>query len=89
MEMRIRRLPAGLVEFSTRLLREAPRGSEPAPEPGGMVRMCSWCKRVLLDDWVEIDEAVRRLGLFELEQPPRVTHTICRECLGEIRKGIR
>ncbi len=52
----------------------APRGNE-------LLAMCSWCKRVHLDEWVEPEDAVRRLGLFAGGSVPRITHGACPVCV--------
>ncbi len=51
---------------------------EPATE-GTPLRMCSWCRRVDLggDYWVEAEEAILILKLFEADHPPPIAHTIC------------
>lgn len=50
---------------------------------GDPLRVCAWCKRFKVEDgWVEAEEAVARLGLFELPAPPPLTHGICEPCLG-------
>jgi len=54
-----------------------------ADEP--LLRMCSWCKSINVgSEWLEIEEAVTRLGLFE--GPARmVTHGICPACDARLR----
>ncbi len=60
-----------------------------APHAGPPISMCSWCKRVLTAGrWVEVEAAVRALGLFEQASVPRVTHGICEECLERYSKGL-
>lgn len=46
------------------------------------VTLCSWCKQVRLsnDDWVDVDVAVRALGLFGQEPLPAITHGMCPTC---------
>lgn len=46
------------------------------------VSICSWCKQVKLaeDDWVEIEDAVELLGLFEANVLPQLTHSLCPNC---------
>jgi hypothetical protein len=40
--------------------------------------MCAWCDRFELDgEWVEVEEAARRLQLFRQERLPALDHTIC------------
>jgi hypothetical protein len=53
---------------------EAPRGDE-------MVEMCGWCDRFQVDgEWVEVEEAARRLQLFNRSQLPAISHGICPDC---------
>ena len=79
------------VEFEARLLRAEPREPvallEAETERGdGLVRICSWCKRVAVAeaDWREVEEAVPRLGLLEFHRPPPLTHTMCEDCLADL-----
>ncbi len=76
---------AGGITCTTRVLAErdrtpmllidahARRGEE-------LLTMCSWCKRVHLDEWVEPEDAVQRLDLFVGGPMPRITHGVCPVC---------
>ncbi len=47
------------------------------------LRICSWCVKACLpptDEWVELEEANKRLGFLEGGVVPRLTHGICQEC---------
>lgn len=53
---------------------EAPRGEE-------VVEMCGWCDRFKVgDEWVEVEEAARRLELFNRGELPALSHGICPDC---------
>jgi hypothetical protein len=53
---------------------EAPRGEEALP-------ICGWCDRFEVDgEWVEVEEAARRLELFDRPELPALSHGICPEC---------
>ena len=53
---------------------EAPRGEEVLP-------MCGWCDRFEVEgEWVEVEEAARRLELFDRPELPALDHGICPEC---------
>jgi hypothetical protein len=53
---------------------EAPRGEE-------TLVMCGWCDRFLVaGEWVEVEEAVARLGLFQLDEMPAISHGVCPAC---------
>jgi hypothetical protein len=42
------------------------------------LRMCSWCDRFEVDgEWVEVEEAARRLELFRRREMPALEHTVC------------
>jgi hypothetical protein len=50
---------------------EAPRGEDSLP-------MCAWCDRFEVDgEWVEAEEAARRLELFRRREMPALDHTVC------------
>lgn len=52
---------------------------------GDPLLMCSWCKQLAVGDaWVEAEEAVTRLGLFDDRHVPGLSHGICPRC----RKGL-
>lgn len=63
-----RELPQPLLDL------EAPRGAE-------TIEMCGWCDRFEVDgEWVEVEEAARRLRLFERPELPSLSHGICPDC---------
>jgi hypothetical protein len=81
-----------VVLFSARLRSEEPR-DEPQPllDPsapraeGDFLTMCAWCDRFLVDgEWVEVEEAARRLELFRRLELPLLDHGICPECGGTL-----
>ncbi|GIE94210.1 hypothetical protein [Paractinoplanes rishiriensis] len=59
------------------------RGSE-------MLRMCGWCARVQVGDWVDIEEGCRRLGLLERGRTPlpAITHGVCGDCLDSLTRDL-
>lgn len=61
-------------QFQPLLSPDAPRGDE-------TLTMCGWCDRFLVGgEWVEVEEAAARLGLFQLAELPAISHGICPEC---------
>jgi hypothetical protein len=53
---------------------EAPRGEE-------TLTMCGWCDRFAVgDEWVEVEEAARRLELFDRPELPALRYGVCPEC---------
>jgi hypothetical protein len=86
MSMRVRPLSGSQVEFRARVVRQEARPPAPvaeaAPESGRLVRACGWCRRVDAGgEWVEVEEAVARLGVFDRPSGPPLTHGICPGCL--------
>lgn len=75
-----------VVLFSARLRSERER-DEPQPlfdpdRPRGeeLLPMCAWCDRFEIDgEWVEVEEAAKRLELFRRSELPAIDHTICPE----------
>ncbi len=74
------------MEFHTRTLLEEER---PTPilldadvgRSDELLRSCGWCKKFLVgDEWVEVEEAVQRLRLFQRRRLPSITHGICDGC---------
>jgi len=65
--------------------REAPQPLFDPAAPRGPERlaMCGWCDRFEVDgEWVEVEEAVRRLELFDRPEMPSLSHGICPDCNG-------
>ena len=82
-----------LVVFSARMRSEQPREptqellSAEVPRSKRTLTMCGWCDRFLVgDEWVEVEEAAARLGLFELAELPKISHGICPDC-GEMLRA--
>jgi hypothetical protein len=77
-----------VVLFSARMRSEEPR-EEPQPlfdpgvprDDGDFLPMCAWCDRFLVEgEWVEVEEAAKRLELFRRREMPMLDHGICPEC---------
>ncbi len=88
MDIRIVARPGGrAVLFSARLRSEEER-EEPQPllDPGAprseeVLVMCGWCDRFEVGgEWVEVEEAARRLDLFDRPELPSLSHGICPDC---------
>jgi hypothetical protein len=85
------------IEFRSRVLYLEPRPAVAlldAAQPRSfseILNLCGWCKRVQTGGlWLEVEEAVRRLGLFDSVQLPRLSHGICPACVhGLESEGIR
>jgi hypothetical protein len=88
MAIRIVARPGGrAVLFSARLRSEEAREeSQPlldpeVPRSESTLTMCGWCDRFEVDgEWVEVEEAARRLELFNRPELPALSHGICPDC---------
>lgn len=86
MEMKIYQIPANFIEFQNFILREEPRKlitliDTAAPRNGKILELCGWCKKVLTPEgWVEIEEAMQLLKLFNIPKLPKISHGICPAC---------
>lgn len=61
-------------EFQPLLAANTPRDEE-------TLVMCGWCDRFLVGaDWVEVEEAAARLGLFQRTELPEISHGVCPDC---------
>jgi hypothetical protein len=94
MEMDVVPLPKDRVEFRCRTIREEPRDPVPvldaeAPRGGEMLVMCSWCKRINVPPWMEAEDAIRELELFDAPTMPPISHGICEECRDAVLEAVR
>lgn len=55
-----------------------------------LIPVCAWCNRIGLggSDWVDVEDAVARLGLFERGLLPELTHGICSRCLADVTSTV-
>ncbi len=91
MEMQVSRLPNGSYEFASVILRTESRGFQPLLSAFGkkgddFIRSCGWCKKIAVppERWVEVEEAVQVLKLFNQSVLPQITHGICPHCQGKL-----
>lgn len=96
MKMKAAPLPEGSCEFTVTLLKEESREPvallrDSTPRVKEHLSVCSWCKKIGLSEqqWVEVEEAVRALHLFELTKLPRISHGMCPACVVEIESTLR
>jgi hypothetical protein len=95
LELSISLCPEGQVEFTTREIRREVRTPislliTGIPRSYDLLHMCSWCKRVEMENntWVEIEDAVARLQLYLQPSLPSLTHGICDECMSRIHDTL-
>ena len=78
--------PSAQVECLCTAVFEKPRDplalwQTPGSLSDDLLVVCSWCQRVRVDArWLDAEEAVARLQLFDRLHLPRMTHTICEAC---------
>jgi hypothetical protein len=85
MKMFIVPQPDGGLEFRSVLEREEARSQVTlfdanVPRNGNFISVCSWCRRTKVSDWMEAEEAVRELQLFNRTRLPQISHGICPDC---------
>ena len=86
MEMELR-MEDGLIGYHNRVLRLEERDPVPLWDPerarnGTPIRACGWCKKLPTPDgrWLEAEDAIRELDLFESADLPPISHGICPAC---------
>lgn len=91
LEMRMRPLPGDRIEFRVTPVQGVDRPAIPLLDPtlarsGGLLRMCSWCKRVPAGEtgWVDVEVAVERIGWPRIQEIPAITHGICPACEAKV-----
>ncbi|MDZ7752473.1 MAG: hypothetical protein U5S82_12550 [Gammaproteobacteria bacterium] len=90
MELHMSPRADGGVCFESRLLQEEPRPTvmlldATLAHGSDLLKMCSWCKRLMVEGtWMEVEEAIARLRLFDSRRLPEVSHGICPQC----REGL-
>ena len=87
MELQVTLLEFGKIEFVGRTIREEERAEVPLFDStiargGESVVVCVWCKQVRIerDVWLEVEDAIERMGLFEMLPLPPIAHGVCDEC---------
>ncbi len=94
LEMHAYLIEGGAVEFEVRTLALEKRPPQPVLDGGGrrtgdILRMCGWCKKMPdAGGWIEIEEAVAKMNLFESDVLPVISHGICEECDMKMRKTL-
>lgn len=94
MELRITPCDNGAVELEGRILREEPRRRVPlfdltVKRTGDFVKMCSWCKKVQVnEEWKEVEDALEEMKLFNEHEQPQLTHGVCPACSESIRQEL-
>lgn len=87
LELSIEGLPDGQINTTSKTLRSEPRSSvklldTETPRSTEFVTVCSMCKKIKVrsEQWVEIEEGLAQLKIFEDAVMPQLTHGLCRSC---------
>jgi len=87
MEITLDRKEGEVVEFTSRIVRVEPRDAVPLLDVRQVrseefLTICSYCKRIWVGDegWLEAEEAIQRLNLFQSSRLPQLTHGVCTDC---------
>lgn len=95
MELKISRETSEEIEFRSRIVRLELRPwvrllQDQVERNDKLLSMCGWCKKVALrkDHWVEVEEAVNVLQLFDAARLPQITHGICPKCSNAFRERV-
>ncbi|HLM61288.1 MAG TPA: hypothetical protein VK308_10820 [Pyrinomonadaceae bacterium] len=87
LEMTVSLLEDGNVQFETREILAEERIRQNVFQNGiersaSIITVCSWCKKFDAQDgnWLEVEEAVLKLNLFEMEKLPQLSHGMCLSC---------
>lgn len=87
MRLILRAGPEDLVDCEGILVREQERPyfsilDRAFPRTQAQISMCSLCKRVHTFDlqWLELEDAIRKLDLFDSSQLPEIRYTVCEDC---------
>lgn len=92
MELHIISLGENHLEFRSHLLRQERRKPvallNPAlPRDSKLLIMCAWCKRVKADEWMEVEDIVQKLKLFDTRPLPSLSHGICPDCKALVKQS--
>jgi hypothetical protein len=94
MELTMRPQEGGQIEFQTVVLREEARTptlllDRASRRSGPPVPICAWCKKVSVgSEWLEVEDAVVKLQLFQEPLVPVLTHGICSSCRAQVENEM-
>ena len=102
MNMEVVPVSGRAVEMLNRILRVEPREPVPlldvcASRSERLLSVCSWCKKVRVEGagetenvvrWLEVEDAVSVLGIFDPEFLPELSHEVCEECYDRIIREL-
>lgn len=94
MRLVLRPAPQDSIECEGILVREQSRPffsilDRAFPRSSDTLAMCSLCKRIWAFDlrWLEVEEAIHQLKLFDSARPPELRYTVCEDCAATDRRA--
>lgn len=94
LQMQIVPEPGGAVTFRTYVISSRARRAvglldTRAVRSEFLLKICGWCMRVSSkDSWIEIEDAISELGLFEAPRLPSLSHGMCQKCYAAMLDSI-
>ncbi len=95
MELTIAPASSNGLDLSAVLLRTEHRRAVPLLDPnvarsGSVLEACSFCKSIRVDEaiWLQVEDAIAHLGLFDSPQLPTLSHSVCPACLPEFHQRL-
>lgn len=95
LELFIEAMPEDQIQNTSRILRTETRPpvrllDANAPRSKDKVSICSMCKKVKVspDQWVELEEGLAYLKIFEEEEIPLLSHGLCPQCFEETMRDL-
>ena len=94
LQMTVRPADSSRVDFESVVVRLEPRSIQRLWDrrtirTGAHVRSCAWCKRIHVgSEWLEVEDALEPLRIFEMEKLPAITHGICDDCLRALERAV-
>ena len=95
MELGVQSLPNGRVEFKCTTIREEERipielFDADSVRTSDSLKVCSWCKLVEVSEarWLEVEDAIEELSLFDAGMLPELRHCNCPKCVASIRAEV-
>ena len=85
----------GEVEMKARMLSKQEHSlhradlAEKKKQEAEFLRACGWCYRIDMEGyWLNVEDALAELGVFEFSRLPKLTHGICKDCLTGMVKNV-
>jgi hypothetical protein len=87
LQLSIMPLPDGQIEMTSSIVKTQSRAAvtmldKDTARSNDFIRICSMCKKIATphDYWLEIEEGLAQLKLFEADEMPQLTHGLCPDC---------